>query len=510
MLTSWFRVLQAAGAVSSSSSSACAPPQAAPTTARTTAFPTLAPGLAAFLRMHRARVAAAETAWLRAQRYELRDTPRHRLYATLAYAWRVLRCGVLVRITGGRVSTFLPFANPMFKNAWGEHLRFVVGNDRSSFLNFGAYTARKQAHAGTKRYAPLPPERWWVNGTVACNMPSPQVWGQSFLAEFHSMLSAAVAAHPVPDCVFLLNKRDAPQFRFDRRHSTQSLPAAAHAASLRHRRLAPLLPCFSCYTGDGWADIPLPTPLSWSAGGDLAASLASVAAAGMSAWPARDRRLVFRGSTTGGGITKAANQRLLLLDLVRKAPVPWVLSGVTLDVGFTAINRRDHILPGGIVAFNDSTYATETAAETAAAETAAAETRHRCFDAPFVSLATQAAARYLLYVDGHSASNRFLSQLATGSAVLRVLPARPDVASHLWCHPALACGAINDPASWAAATHWRVSADFATLGATLAFCEAHPAVVAAAAARGQAAAQTLLRRTTMARYVAAALRSGAP
>lgn len=289
----------------------------------------------------------------------------------VAFAFHACRAGVLVSIRDGGASvTLVPFAN-------GEYRGPMAG------------VSGLQPAADTRWGTPLPQDRWWFNGAVVCDTLPHDVWGPYHLREVEAMLRAAA---PLPNCDFILNKRDYPLLRAD------GLPAAADVFGPCAARAPPTtVAILSFYTGPEYADVPFPTTEDWK----LACGRDKGGAA--PPWGATATLAGFRGAPTGRGTSAATNVRLRLVE--------WAAHhGDLADCKLTSSASRRRVLlpeddPGG---------------------------RVRVGGLPpdvlpppacFLPMADQAARwRYLVYADGHCASNRWGALLASGRVILRVAP----------------------------------------------------------------------------------------
>jgi len=107
---------------------------------------------------------------------------------TLEHIWTRARAGVYVLLDErGKLRIFAPFANE----------DFVIKR------NEGAAAAELPTESGTTQdflervlrltgeVVTLPPERWWRNGSLVCNVMPADVWGESMLAEMRLLIERA-------------------------------------------------------------------------------------------------------------------------------------------------------------------------------------------------------------------------------------------------------------------------------------------------------------------------------
>lgn len=366
--------------------------------------------------------------------------------ASVAYVCAHLRAAVYVLVRDSRLRLFVPFtAGNEFRNEWGAQLAVPA-----SLLS---------------RLPALPRDRWWTNSVILCNRPTPDVWGASFLCAYRHLIEAALAAGAVRDVEFILNKRDHPGIRLDRRHPYPHVWRDRPTAAAAPERLLPML---SPYVGDAYADVAIPLTL------DYERALQRVFPGDGHALPApptpvawADKRPVafFRGSSTGPGTTAATNVRMKLATLARAD---------FADVGITRLSRRLKVARGVVAVDADAGLPL----------------------APYVPMREQARYKYLVVVDGNSAPNRVGALLLTGSLLLWVRSSEDTAGHRMWFYDRLEEG-----------QHFRsVAADLADFEATVQWCRAHDAECAQMAARAQALARELFAKESIVAAMQRALR----
>jgi hypothetical protein len=106
------------------------------------------------------------------------------LEASLPALFNEARAGVycLVDRVQGRLLLFLPFANEAYENAreW-----LTEPEPLEAFLDL--------VRTRTGEEVVLPPQRWWTNGPLVCNVPHPQVWGEGLLPPLRLLLERSAA-----------------------------------------------------------------------------------------------------------------------------------------------------------------------------------------------------------------------------------------------------------------------------------------------------------------------------
>lgn len=344
-------------------------------------------------------------------------------------AFEHARCAVWVVVGGGRVESFVPFANPGYRG--GARREDMLGDE--GVVEYAERKARALGRACPESMLP-DVSRWWFNGHVVCNVMPPHVWGGYQLDAVHHMLSAAAGRDPTLRASFLFNKRDFPLLRRD---GTWLGATGALAAAPPQSAGPAVPPVLSFFGGDGFADALLPPVDDWGlacgwewmpeaerAGRADSARLRQLAAA--RPWAARRQVAVFRGSATGPGTTTSDNQRLSLAFASMAFPH-------ILDAGITSWTSRDRKKPGdAAMRFVDPTALPLQLS-------------------PRLSMEEQMDYRYVVYVQGHAAAARMGTLLHLGCVVLRVRETTP--APRLWCDAFLRGVEVDslDDEEWAAA-----------------------------------------------------------
>jgi len=309
-------------------------------------------------------------------------------FAGLRFAFDRLRAAVLVSIRRGRVVLFQPFAND---RAWrcAAFRDWVAGSggiDAESLVR--RYASEKAAACGEAAEAMMPdPSRWWLNGHVVCNVKPANVWGDYQLREYLSLLQRAASMEPTLEVDFLLNRRDAPLL------VTPTLSR-------------PGLQILSAYSSSRVGDIPVPLADDWAA--SFAPRRPPVPLHSRS-----DLRAVFRGSSTGRGVTSSTNLRLrLCLWACREA-------GDLFDCRITRVNTRDQLLGGRVVHPEARAIEAELRSAGAWAERMPLEEQARRY-------------RAAVYVRGHQAASRLGALFRLGFLVLALHPEGEDMDAPGW------------------------------------------------------------------------------
>jgi len=283
--------------------------------------------------------------------------------------------------------------------------------------------------------------KWWANGNILCNEnhspkePFTHYWGDNLLSTFKHMLETMCNERCIPDTEFFFNKRDHPQLKsnltepYDFLFDIENKP-------LERECYGSYAPILSFYCSPEFADIPVPTTEDWelACGKVFPPSFIPDSRTG-ALNPPRDLYLssnlkkfqiewvnkvptaFFRGNATGGGTTVENNQRLRVAKMCQEWNVT-NKNGIPrlLDAGVTNYNVRDKKLFGEPMKFTRNT-------------------RVGVTKAPFVEMYKQGTYKYILYIEGHCAANRYSFLMSLGSVILKV--ESTCKASEMWFFPLL-------------------------------------------------------------------------
>jgi hypothetical protein len=365
---------------------------------------------------------------------------------TLRYLFVHMRCGILVCLRKGSLVLFAPFANAAYRNTWSQFVVFGAEANTSA----EQYAAAKSVSTRHAKENWLPLRAWWMNGGIVCNVMPKDVWGDAHCAEIMEMIQATCAAHPgLPDCDFFINKRDYPQLRKDGSEPYQRFTGVTKLAREVYSAYAPVV---SFYGGTEFADCMMPLTEDWKRVRSMEGSARTPDA---TAWAATQQRAVWRGTATGNGVTPVTNARLLLITHCNYPGRQGLY-----DVALVGCNLRDKIVatrPGCMqLGWLDPS---------------------RVVLQPFLPLDKQVETyRYVLYVDGHCAANRYGALMHSQRTILRVASTREADGGCLWLFPFLTPavitpdGTANVPAD---ADHFLIASDLCNADATVRYLQAH-------------------------------------
>ena len=414
-------------------------------------------------------------------------------FNTLSYLFHHMKCGILVMIRNNNLVIFAPFVNKDYKNTWGHLETLVEGSLEKYYMEKEVYY--RAENIITDR------SKWWANGNIICNedeKPSAnspnQWWSDHFLFQLKDMIAETCRKRDIPDCDFFINKRDYPQLKFHKDNDDvkegdicNGIPVEPYGfifdkddsnpdddVQLNRECYKSYAPILSFYTSDRFADIPLPPSEDWEAatGEVFPSSFINQFDANGNLAPDKPRDLFtennfkkfncpwenkidtafFRGTATGGGVTKETNQRINAAFLCREwEDIPELNGSLNkppyLDAKIVGWNMRDKKIAGSKMTF--------------------IRPQSFRFDGDrkknFVEIYKQSTYKYLLYIEGHCAACRYGFMMRLGSVILKV--DRSCVADQMWYFPLLRPYYDHVP----------VKADLSDLKEKIEWCRSHDA-----------------------------------
>jgi hypothetical protein len=316
---------------------------------------------------------------------------------TFRYIFHKFKKGIYIRIKDNRLLTFLPFSKAKFINEWGDRIK-VQGGDILAFIRHvydldGRQFYEKSVNKFTSG--------WYANnGLVRYEFPLAE--SDTGTHHIRDMFEQLCENRKVPDIELFVNRRDFPLLKtdgtepYDHIWDDDSKPLVSH----KYERYIPILSS----VGHGrFADIPIPTTEDWS----RVRSFEGVSFPRTSdkwdydfstPWKDRKPTAVFRGSSTGIGVTIETNPRLKIASIISPIEDGFPL----LDAGITDWKVRPRKIRG-----QDYLQTVE----------------YRKFPFGKVDRLTpeqQAQYRYIVNIDGHVSAFRLSLELNMGCVILKV------------------------------------------------------------------------------------------
>jgi hypothetical protein len=387
---------------------------------------------------------------------------------SLMYMFFHMRCGLYVMIRNGKVRMFVPFVNDDYTNTFSHLLDFDCSDGKQDTY----YREKWEKYCQPENIISNKKE-WWANANILCNQHQgigekhTEYWGDHHLLAIRDMFETACAKRDMPDLEFCINKRDHPQLKRDLTEPYDFIflnkPDDA-PPKLKRARYNTYAPIFSFYVGEKYADFALPLSDDWASATGMVFpdSLKAGNNKGgndlysednfkkfLIPWAKKSPTAFFRGNLTGGGVTKDTNQRIHLITLSfeweadaslngslsameplskkkkigKTSDVPSSSCGghAFLDAKGTGWNVRDKKLTFS----SKLTYPKQDKFDFESGRM------------NFVPVYKQSTYKYIVYVDGHSAANRYAFLMRLGCVVLKVQSLKTCAGDTMWYYPML-------------------------------------------------------------------------
>lgn len=320
---------------------------------------------------------------------------------TFFYIFNKFKKGIYVQIRDNSLKVFLPFSKTHFVNEWGDRIK--ADPKYGNMMDFFRYVNDLD---GRYKFQPsrvnVHPDTWFGNNCLV-RYEKPLSEGENNVSNVKNMLEFLCSARKVPDLEFFINRRDFPLLTVDNTESYNHLwdskdhPLVSH----KYTQYSPIL---SMVTTDKHADLPIPTHEDWARvwSGErwFPPSCKDYPKHFPFPWSKKIPTAVFRGGSTGCGVTVDTNARLKLAYLSFTQPVS---EGTPyLDAGITNWNLRPRKLEG-------NPYLTTIDPKSL----------------PFglvkeLTPEQQSEYKYIINVDGHVSAFRLSLELNMGSVILLV------------------------------------------------------------------------------------------
>ena len=268
---------------------------------------------------------------------------------TFHYLFHVMKKGIFVSIRHHQLSVFLPFSKMEYQNSWGPQLKW----NRHEFPTLSDLFR----HVCVRSNIPFDEKRihtdmkcWYANnGLIRYEYPPTE--GDSGVNMIHDMLlQLCDSSVPLPDVDFFINKRDFPLLRRDRKEAYENLHKGMKMDKMGTPwdacNIESFVPVLSMTTSVDHADLMIPTWDDWSRasyqrdGRIFSREFREYPDIPMESFSSKIPTAVFRGASTGLGVTYADNPRLFFAKLNLKHRKHPSTRLAYLDCGITKWNLR--------------------------------------------------------------------------------------------------------------------------------------------------------------------------
>ena len=323
------------------------------------------------------------------------DLPATCVQNTFNYTFHKFKKCIFVKIKDNKLKVFLPFSKSNYINEWGDRIK--VDPKYGSLENFlkSANSHTNYPLGNVNRFT-----QGWGGNNCLLRYEFPLREGDSGAVNMRDMFLELCQNRQIPDMEFFINRRDFPILKKDGTEpynhifDSEDFPLLSH----RYDKYAPIL---GGSTTDKFADIPIPTWDDWQRVNPNKYFPKSYRTPVVNPVPWNDKvaTAVFRGGSTGCGVTQQTNPRLKVAYLSTITPseddVP------LLDAGITNWNTRPRKLQG-------QKYL---------------QTIDISKEPPLVgklSPQEQSKYKYVINIDGHVTAFRLSIEMSFGSVILLV------------------------------------------------------------------------------------------
>lgn len=335
--------------------------------------------------------------------YKYKDVPATAVTDTFRYIFDKFKKGIFVKIKNNKLAVFLPFSKYNFKNEWG-HLIKVDPSRFPSLLKYLEHISRIQGYDFNERRVNANTYEWYANNCLV-RYEYPMSEGDTNVSSVKNMLEELCASRKLPDMEFFINRRDFPIIKKDGTEPYNGVWKSSNLPLVSHN-YDKYIPILSPSVTDRYADVLSVTLDDWvrvqsKEGKYFGKDCGDMNDQFPTPWELKKPIAVFRGGSTGCGVTIETNMRLKVSYISHITPpdengVPY------LDAGITKWNLRPRSLENNPFL---QTIETNTL--------------------PFglvsrLSPEEQSTYKYIVHIDGHVSAFRLGLEMNMGSVVLLV------------------------------------------------------------------------------------------
>lgn len=257
------------------------------------------------------------------------------IHNTFAYMFYKFKKGIFFSINDGKLVSFVAFNNLNFINEW-SHLIRVDSTKYPSIQALIDKTSRIIGYSPKQIHRPI--QEWNANDAMF-RFDEHLELNETNVVIFNDMISTLCSERDIPDIELFINKRDYPLLKVDNTEPYENLFGTKFKTLISHSydQYSPIL---SGSVANAFADVLMPTYEDWARAKYQLYNVTLPKS--YKTYPVIENRVqwcdkkdiaVFRGSSTGSGVTPLTNQRLRALELSERHPKH-------LDVGFVKWNTR--------------------------------------------------------------------------------------------------------------------------------------------------------------------------
>lgn len=310
---------------------------------------------------------------------------------TFRYMFHKFKKGIYVRVKDNKVTHFLPFSKIKYVNEWSDRIRYDAKVFKKVSEDLGYRFNERGVNAFTNT---------WYSNNCLVRYEYPICENDTDLETYKSMFTVMCEKRVMPDMEFFVNRRDFPILKrtntepYNHIWDSEEKELVSHA----YEKYVPIFS--SSAIPSKFADVLFPTAEEWVRAMD-GESESTIPFDSESTIPFDSKipTAVFRGSSTGIGVTVETNPRLKVAYLSTHQPAS---ETPLIDAGITKWKNRPRKLQG--------------------------EKELKCIDIvslPFglvksLTHTEQSAYKYIIHIKGYVSAYRLSYELNLGSVILIV------------------------------------------------------------------------------------------
>jgi hypothetical protein len=259
---------------------------------------------------------------------------------TFKYIFDKFKKGIFIKIKNNKLAVFLPFSKHDYINEWSERIK-VDPSKYKDIVSFIQYSSKLCGYDIPEKKINWKVNTWYGNN---CLMRPEFPIGENDrgVSNLKDMLETLCNERIVPDIELFINKRDFPLITksdyepYEQIYDMENFRLISH----KYNKYCPIL---SMVTSQKHSDIPMPTHEDWSRICSREEKFFAPDCRNYNydfsrPWDQRIPTAVFRGASTGCGVTIENNPRLKISHLSSISPIE---DGYKLlDAGITKWNLR--------------------------------------------------------------------------------------------------------------------------------------------------------------------------
>jgi hypothetical protein len=321
---------------------------------------------------------------------------------TFKYIFHKFKKGIYVKFRNGKLVTFLPFSNAYFVNEYSDKLKSTAGS--GGYMSMFRKINQDSGYRFNSKKVNGRVETWFANNCLV-RYEYPVAENDTNIPAIRDFLDVLARERDIPDVDFFINKRDYPILAqgkyepYNHLFDSKTYPLVSH----KYDKYAPIL---SFSTAARNSDILIPTIDDWIRVASSESRFFRKASndywppSEMVGWNDKRSTAIWRGSSTGSGITAETNQRIKLAKIAQRLMLTG--SSVSIDAGITSWKRRPRKLEGrkGLRTIDVKSLKLELVNK--------------------IPFSKHAQYKYIIHVGGHVAAYRLAAEFSLGSVVVIV------------------------------------------------------------------------------------------